>query len=99
MNVSWRWASWALVALAAFGGGSGTPTPPPPPWDLPPAALAQSLSTPRDTPLALTLSGTDPEKATLTFAVASPPTHGALGGAAPALTYTPAAGYEGPDAF
>ena len=99
MNVSWRWASWALVALAACGGGSGTPTPTPPPVNLPPAALAQSLSTPRDTPLALTLSGTDPERATLTFAVASPPTHGALGGAAPALTYTPAAGYEGPDAF
>ena len=101
MNVSWRWASWALVALAACGGGSGTPTPTPPPVNLPPGrTLAQSLSTPRDTPLALTLSGTDPERATLAFAVASPPTHGALGGAAPALTYTPAAaGYEGPDAF
>src|SRR5205807_581557 len=36
---------------------------------------------------------------TLTYAVVTAPTHGTLSGVAPNLTYTPAAGYNGPDSF
>ena len=35
----------------------------------------------------------------LTFSVVTSPTHGALSGTAPNLTYTPAADYNGPDSF
>ena len=99
MTVSCRLAPLALALSAACSGGGRTPASPPPPVNLPPTALAQSLSTPRDTPLVVTLSGSDPEGTPLTFAVATQPAHGALSGTAPALTYTPAAGYEGADSF
>jgi hypothetical protein len=35
----------------------------------------------------------------LTYTVATNPSHGTLSGTAPNLTYTPAAGYTGPDSF
>src|SRR5204862_3436682 len=35
----------------------------------------------------------------LTFTVTAGPSHGALSGTAPNLTYTPTAGYFGPDSF
>lgn len=66
----------------------------------PPVASAQTLTTPQDTPLPVTLSGTDADPGdTLTSAVATSPAHGTLTGTPPALTYTPAAGYVGPDSF
>ena len=49
--------------------------------------------------MALRLAGSDPEGATLSFAVGSPPAHGTLSGTAPNLTYTPAAGFFGTDSF
>lgn len=64
-----------------------------------PAANALSISTRTDTPVAVTLSGTDIESNPLTFSIESPPQHGTLSGTPPALTYTPAAGYAGPDSF
>ena len=67
--------------------------------NLPPTATSQSLSTPQDTPAAITLAGTDPEGASLTFAVASGPTHGTLTGSGANLTYTPAGNYHGTDSF
>ena len=63
-----------------------------------PAALAQSLSVDEDTPLPITLSGTDVDSANLTFSN-SAPSHGTLTGTAPNLTYTPAANYNGDDSF
>lgn len=65
----------------------------------PPTAGAQSLPTPEDTPLAILLAGSDPDNDPLTFAVASGPTYGVLGGIAPNLVYTPTANYHGPDSF
>ncbi|HOI96063.1 MAG TPA: Ig-like domain-containing protein, partial [Syntrophobacter fumaroxidans] len=47
----------------------------------------------------ITLTGTDADGDTLSFTVTSSPAHGTLSGTAPNLTYTPAAGYHGPDAF
>jgi hypothetical protein len=65
----------------------------------PPVADDRSLTTPEDTPLGVTLTGTDPEGGPLTFAVATAPTNGALSGTAPSLTYTPGPNFNGTDSF
>ena len=64
-----------------------------------PTAVAQSKTVAEDGSASITLAGTDPDGDPLTYAVAGGPTHGTLGGTAPNLTYTPAANYNGPDAF
>lgn len=64
-----------------------------------PAALAENISTPEDTLLNLTLSGTDVENDSLTFSVVAPPVRGTVSGTAPNLTYHPPANYTGPDSF
>ena len=64
-----------------------------------PVATAQSVTFAEDTPMAITLAGTDGENSLLTVTVTVPPLHGTLTGSAPALTYTPAANYFGPDSF
>ncbi len=65
----------------------------------PPSATAQQVSTATDTPLDITLTGTDADSDPLSFVVATSPTSGALSGTAPNLTYTPAAGFRGDDSF
>ena len=65
----------------------------------PPTANPQSVSTVQNTALAITLTGSDVEGSPLTYAIVSGPTHGTLTGAAPNVTYTPAASYNGPDSF
>jgi Big-like domain-containing protein/cadherin-like protein len=75
-----------------------TPTPPGPSNGAP-VATPQSVTTTQDTAKAITLAGSDPDGDPLTFAIAAAPTHGTLGGTAPNVTYTPAAGYEGPDSL
>jgi hypothetical protein len=69
------------------------------PVDDVPVASAQTLETEEDTPKSLTLTGSDAEGDTLSFTVASGPSHGTLAGTAPDLTYTPAPDYHGPDSF
>jgi gliding motility-associated-like protein len=72
------------------------------PVDDPPVAFDQSgvaATTPENTPLSITLTGSDPEGSTLTYTVVTPPAHGTLSGSAPNLVFTPAAGYSGPDSF
>ena len=64
-----------------------------------PVATPRTLSTDEDTPVSVTLTGTDLETNALTFSVTTPPTHGALSGTPPNLTYTPALNYYGPDVF
>ena len=64
-----------------------------------PVAEAKSVSTPEDTPVAVTLSGTDPDRDSLTFAVVTGPSHGSLSGSGASRTYTPDAGFSGPDSF
>ena len=70
-------------------------------FNTPPTADPQAVSTPEDTPVAITLTGSDPESDPLTFSIVpgSGPDHGALSGAPPNVTYTPDADYNGPDAF
>jgi DNA/RNA endonuclease G (NUC1)/predicted extracellular nuclease len=66
-----------------------------------PTADNQNLSTGGNTPVAITLTGSDLETppANLTFNVTSGPAHGTLSGTAPNLTYTPALDYCGLDTF
>ena len=49
--------------------------------------------------VAVTLTGSSPESRPLTYTVLTLPTKGTLGGAAPNLTYTPAANQSGTDSF
>lgn len=65
-----------------------------------PAATGPStVAAAEDTPVSVTLTGSDPEGQPITFSVSSGPGHGTLTGTAPNLTYTPAANYSGSDAF
>ena len=47
----------------------------------------------------MTLSASDIDGDSLSFAVATQPTHGTLSGTGASLTYTPNSGYAGPDSF
>ena len=79
----------------------------------PPVASAQSASTNEDTAKTITLSASDTDgPQDLTFAIATPPAHGALGSIGSVIcdhgspntchadvSYTPAANYNGADSF
>ena len=55
-----------------------------------PVATSQNVGTSEDTSLGITLAGTDVDGTTLAiFAVTLQPTHGALNGTEPNLTYVP----------
>src|SRR5207247_3848457 len=58
-----------------------------------PVATDQTVTTDEDTAKAITLSATDTEGSSLTYAIVASPTHGSLSGTAPNVTYTPAAKY------
>jgi hypothetical protein len=68
-------------------------------------AQPQSVSVPFNTAQAIQLAGSDPNIGgpyALTYAIASPPTHGTISGFdanTGTLTYTPNTGYSGPDSF
>ncbi|MCY3022844.1 MAG: Ig-like domain-containing protein [Planctomycetota bacterium] len=67
-----------------------------------PVANAQSLTTFESTPLAITLTGSDPQSKPLSFTIATTPAHGSLSNldaATGAITYTPATAYQGQDSF
>jgi hypothetical protein len=65
----------------------------------PATATPAAVTTAEDTLKAITLAGVDPEGATLTFGIATPPTHGTLTGTAPNITYVPTPNYYGDDVF
>jgi len=65
----------------------------------PPTAESQSLSTLQDTPLNITLSGSDLDGDTLTYSIIDGPSNGILSGTAPDVIYTPNTGYVGNDSF
>jgi hypothetical protein len=67
----------------------------------PPTAAALAVATAVDTPITITLAGTDGEGAPLTYEIVSGsgPFLGSLSGTAPNLTYTPSAGVAGSDSF
>lgn len=64
-----------------------------------PAADSQSVSVKEDTGKSITLSASDVEGGSLTYAVQSGPASGSLSGTAPNLVYTPDPGFIGADSF
>ncbi|HEX8492185.1 MAG TPA: Calx-beta domain-containing protein [Pyrinomonadaceae bacterium] len=64
-----------------------------------PVADSQAVNTNEDTARLITLAGSDADNDSLVYSVVTGPTHGALSGTEPNLTYTPAANYNGPDSF
>ncbi|HWD18993.1 MAG TPA: choice-of-anchor Q domain-containing protein [Verrucomicrobiae bacterium] len=64
-----------------------------------PVAVAQSLVTEQNTPLPVTLTGSDSFNDAVTFSIDVSPAHGSLSGVAPNLVYTPANNYAGADSF
>jgi hypothetical protein len=82
---------WGPVTAASFTVTA--------PVDDPPVADDQSVSTPVDSPVAITLTATDPEGQPVSYAVTGGPANGTLSGSAPNLTYTPDGGFRGPDSF
>ncbi|WP_375773236.1 Ig-like domain-containing protein [Archangium gephyra] len=62
-----------------------------------PVAQLGSVTTAENTPVAVTLGSLDVDGDTLTYTVVSGPARGTLSGSGASLTYTPAAGYHGPD--
>ncbi len=64
-----------------------------------PTANGQTLTTSENTPLAITLTGTDPQGLSLSYNIVTPPANGSLTGTAPNVTYTPKSGYSGTDSF
>src|SRR5205814_2256431 len=64
-----------------------------------PVASAQSVTTAEDTAKSIALAATDVDGDALSYVVVTGPAHGTLTGTAPALTYTPAANYNGTDSF
>jgi hypothetical protein len=64
-----------------------------------PLANGHSYATALNTVVVVNLTGSDVESSPLTFAIVTPPQHGALSGTMPALTYTPDQDYGGTDQF
>lgn len=64
-----------------------------------PVAGSQNLTTPEDTELAITLTGSDVDGDGLSFTVTQQPGLGTLSGTAPNLTYAPGANVTGNDSF
>ena len=64
-----------------------------------PVAHAQARSVNEDGALPITLTGSDVDGDSITFAVLTTPAHGTLNGAGGSRIYTPAANYHGPDSF
>jgi large repetitive protein len=58
-----------------------------------------AAETPALAPLAITLTGTDPDGDPLTYEIVSPPQHGTLHGQGPNLVYTADPSFSGSDAF
>jgi DNA-binding beta-propeller fold protein YncE len=66
-----------------------------------PVCTGVSVAVPYQTPTPLTLSCADADGKPVGFSIEGGPSHGSLGavGAGGQVTYTPAAGYSGPDSF
>ena len=64
-----------------------------------PVANSLSLTTAVNTPLSITLTGSDPDNSPLSYSIVQPPAHGGITGTAPSVVYTPTAGFVGTDSF
>ena len=64
-----------------------------------PIALNDTVTTPEDTPVPITLTGSDVDNDSLTFNMVTDSLHGILTGSNASLTYTPNGNYTGTDSF
>jgi VCBS repeat-containing protein len=64
-----------------------------------PVADDQSVTTPEDTPVGITLTANDVDGDPLTYSIVSGPSSGSLSGTPPSVTYTPNADFNGGDSF
>ena len=64
-----------------------------------PTASPPSVQTCRNSPVSIALDGTDPNGFSVYFYVVAGPSHGVLTSCGQYRTYTPTAGYVGPDSF
>lgn len=68
-------------------------------FNLAPTANNQSVTVQKNSSLSITLTGSDPERSPITYAIVNSPSHGVLSGTIPNLTYTPTAEFTGSDHF
>jgi hypothetical protein len=64
-----------------------------------PIAENVSTNTPRNTAVAITLRGSDPQGSNITYSIVTPPQHGSLSGTPPNVLYTPETDYDWQDSF
>ena len=64
-----------------------------------PVAEVQDVSVTGNTARSITLTGHDPQSSVLSFSIVKAPSHGALAGTPPNVSYTPSRDYTGPDFF
>jgi M6 family metalloprotease-like protein len=64
-----------------------------------PVAKDSSIKTDKNMPVSIMLAGSDADNDPLSYTVVSNPSHGAMSGTAPNLTYKPTAGFHGTDSF
>jgi hypothetical protein len=64
-----------------------------------PVADPHSVAIMEDTPVEISLMGSDPDKDPLAYSIVTTPSHGSLSGKAPNLIYTPNLNFYGSDSF
>lgn len=64
-----------------------------------PVAYDQSVSTPQETPVSITLTAKDPEGDPLSYSIVTPPAFGTLSVSGAHVVYTPKPGFAGNDSF
>jgi hypothetical protein len=67
--------------------------------NLAPIADSQEVGTTEKTPVAVELTGSDPDNDSITFSIVAGPTDGTISGNAPDLIYLPRPGFSGIDTF
>ena len=67
--------------------------------NLPPVAESHSVTTTEDTPVEISLIGSDPDSDPLTYSMVTDPSHGSLIGTEPNLIYTPSPNFYGSDSL
>lgn len=88
-----------ILGVFLFGGLSQFPLPADAATNRPPSATAQSVVTNEDQAVVITLAGTDPEGAALSYSVSATPNKGTVSCSGARCTYTPTANLTGADSF
>jgi VCBS repeat-containing protein len=65
----------------------------------PPIAESLSVTTKEDTPISITLTGSDRDEDPLTYSIVTEPIHGRLTGTVPNMSYRPERDFNGQDSF